>query len=163
MQRLEVSGAVRPIYGSLGVKRLIMTSHGMDNPRFYSRQEQKFSHASKTIFLSSHSKHIASCSPPGGGGVNLTTHFHLVPRIWISGCKPPLPSYASMCERGHLYPPLCLIQAMVWTILCYIPSKNKRFFLPTKRFFHLHIQSTLQALPRGRGGGKTDNTFPPCA
>jgi len=32
MQRLEVSGAVRPIYGSLGVKRLIlhapcMTSH----------------------------------------------------------------------------------------------------------------------------------------
>jgi len=24
MQRLEVSGAVRPIYGSLGVKRLIM-------------------------------------------------------------------------------------------------------------------------------------------
>jgi hypothetical protein len=26
MQRLEVSGAVRPIYGSLGVKRLINTS-----------------------------------------------------------------------------------------------------------------------------------------
>jgi len=25
MQRLEVSGAVRPIYGSLGVKRLILT------------------------------------------------------------------------------------------------------------------------------------------
>ena len=25
MQRLEVSGAVRPIYGSLGVKRLIIT------------------------------------------------------------------------------------------------------------------------------------------
>jgi len=25
MQRLEVSGAVRPIYGSLGVKRLIWT------------------------------------------------------------------------------------------------------------------------------------------
>jgi len=24
MQRLEVSGAVRPIYGSLGVKRLIL-------------------------------------------------------------------------------------------------------------------------------------------
>ena len=27
MQRLEVSGAVRPIYGSLGVKRLILFSH----------------------------------------------------------------------------------------------------------------------------------------
>ena len=26
MQRLEVSGAVRPIYGSLGVKRLTVTS-----------------------------------------------------------------------------------------------------------------------------------------
>ena len=26
MQRLEVSGAVRPIYGSLGVKRLILFS-----------------------------------------------------------------------------------------------------------------------------------------
>ena len=26
MQRLEVSGAVRPIYGSLGVKRLILTN-----------------------------------------------------------------------------------------------------------------------------------------
>jgi hypothetical protein len=26
MQRLEVSGAVRPIYGSLGVKRLISCS-----------------------------------------------------------------------------------------------------------------------------------------
>ena len=25
MQRLEVSGAVRPIYGSLGVKRLMIT------------------------------------------------------------------------------------------------------------------------------------------
>ena len=33
MQRLEVSGAVRPIYGSIGVKRLIMYSkfvyHGL--------------------------------------------------------------------------------------------------------------------------------------
>ena len=27
MQRLEVSGAVRPIYGSLGVKRLIIHTH----------------------------------------------------------------------------------------------------------------------------------------
>ena len=27
MQRLEVSGAVRPIYGSLGVKRLILCSN----------------------------------------------------------------------------------------------------------------------------------------
>jgi len=27
MQRLEVSGAVRPIYGSLGVKRLIYLSN----------------------------------------------------------------------------------------------------------------------------------------
>ena len=36
MQRLEVSGAVRPIYGSLGVKRLNVSSgsgmgrHGLD-------------------------------------------------------------------------------------------------------------------------------------
>ena len=29
MQRLEVSGAVRPIYGSLGVKRL-MTTDGLE-------------------------------------------------------------------------------------------------------------------------------------
>ena len=28
MQRLEVNGAVRPIYGSLGVKRLTQKSHG---------------------------------------------------------------------------------------------------------------------------------------
>jgi len=27
MQRLEVSGAVRPIYGSLGVKRLVLSTH----------------------------------------------------------------------------------------------------------------------------------------
>jgi len=27
MQRLEVSGALQPIYGSLGVKRLITVSH----------------------------------------------------------------------------------------------------------------------------------------
>ena len=36
MQRLEVSGAVRPIYGSLGVKRLIRSSNpitGLDRPR----------------------------------------------------------------------------------------------------------------------------------
>ena len=31
MQRLEVSGVVRPIYGSLGVKRL--TNEGTDNYR----------------------------------------------------------------------------------------------------------------------------------
>jgi len=29
MQRLEVSGAVRPIYGSLGVKRLILHFYGL--------------------------------------------------------------------------------------------------------------------------------------
>jgi len=29
MQRLEVSGAVRPIYGSLGVKRLILFHAGI--------------------------------------------------------------------------------------------------------------------------------------
>ena len=29
MQRLEVSGAVRPIYGSLGVKRLMIISHSV--------------------------------------------------------------------------------------------------------------------------------------
>ena len=36
MQRLEVSGAVGPIYGSLGVKRLIMcvTSFNMTSARF---------------------------------------------------------------------------------------------------------------------------------
>ena len=29
MQRLEVSGAVRPIYGSLGVKRLFVNANGI--------------------------------------------------------------------------------------------------------------------------------------
>jgi len=29
MQRLEVSGAVRPIYGSLGVKRLMNPDYGL--------------------------------------------------------------------------------------------------------------------------------------
>jgi hypothetical protein len=32
MQRLEVSGAVRPIYGSLGVKRLISTTYIGNDP-----------------------------------------------------------------------------------------------------------------------------------
>ena len=36
MQRLEVSGAVRPICGSLGVKRLI--KHGVEFITFYSIQ-----------------------------------------------------------------------------------------------------------------------------
>ena len=31
MQRLEVSGAVRPIYGSLGVKRLIVAIRNFAN------------------------------------------------------------------------------------------------------------------------------------
>ena len=31
MERLEVSGAVRPIYGSLGVKRICITMHGSEN------------------------------------------------------------------------------------------------------------------------------------
>ena len=34
MQRLEVSGAVRPIYGSLGVKRLMTESYGLLNDIF---------------------------------------------------------------------------------------------------------------------------------
>ena len=32
MQRLEVSGAVRPIYGSLGVKRLIYLAETLQSP-----------------------------------------------------------------------------------------------------------------------------------
>ena len=40
MQRLEVSGAVRPIYGSLGVKRLRHPSHGHSIP--YARQWGRF-------------------------------------------------------------------------------------------------------------------------
>ena len=31
MQRLEVSGAVRPIYGSLGIKRLMNSVHSNHN------------------------------------------------------------------------------------------------------------------------------------
>jgi len=45
MQRLEVSGAVRPIYGSLGVKRLIVLSVIPSNPTkpkmFIFKLEQK--------------------------------------------------------------------------------------------------------------------------
>ena len=43
MQRLEVSGAVRPIYGSLGVKRLIGSK--FKNPT----GELKIAHVSKPI------------------------------------------------------------------------------------------------------------------
>ena len=53
MQRLEVSGAVRPIYGSLGVKRLIVTasdSHGRQRGRGGSRQR---------VFLTGFLKKIA--------------------------------------------------------------------------------------------------------
>ena len=35
MQRLEVSGAVRPIYGSLGVKRLIQYSNSYKGNYYY--------------------------------------------------------------------------------------------------------------------------------
>ena len=43
MQRLEVSGAVRPIYGSLGVKRLtsdayILSIHSLINPFIHSKE-----------------------------------------------------------------------------------------------------------------------------
>ena len=61
MQRLEVSGAVRPIYGSLGVKRLsnnfllneaggpgsvvvIATGYGLDGPGIESRCRRDFPH-----------------------------------------------------------------------------------------------------------------------
>jgi len=37
MQRLEVSGAVRPIYGSLGVKRLIINIRFRDPLFFFTR------------------------------------------------------------------------------------------------------------------------------
>jgi len=36
MQRLEVSGAVRPIYGSLGVKRLISRQSAQEDGNFIS-------------------------------------------------------------------------------------------------------------------------------
>jgi len=43
MQRLEVSGAVRPIYGSLGVKRLIQpASFSFLNILITSRQQLYF-------------------------------------------------------------------------------------------------------------------------
>jgi len=41
MQRLEVSGAVRPIYGSLGVKRLTYTTrHAAASPNYYKKIKQ---------------------------------------------------------------------------------------------------------------------------
>jgi len=40
MQRLEVSGAVRPIHGSLGVKRLRNFIQGLEILMFRNRREQ---------------------------------------------------------------------------------------------------------------------------
>ena len=41
MQRLEVSGAVRPIYGSLGVKRLRIQERGRRETLFYAGRRQQ--------------------------------------------------------------------------------------------------------------------------
>jgi len=43
MQRLEVSGAVRPLYGSLGVKRLAQRRHNVvDNPLHLTSERSSF-------------------------------------------------------------------------------------------------------------------------
>jgi len=50
MQRLEVSGAVRPIYGSLGVKRLIIDACRHVSGRQTERHQRKY----RTIFTAFH-------------------------------------------------------------------------------------------------------------
>ena len=69
MQRLEVSGAIRPIYGSLGVKRLIMTSHGMEWTTFGSipGRNKSFLMPPKR-FSCLHIQSILRVVPPPGGG-----------------------------------------------------------------------------------------------
>ena len=94
MQRLEVSGAVRPIYGSLGVKRLtrfqrvsfycrgqnsvrgIEDHHGLDGSEFKPGKGKRFSHQG---------------SFPGA-------------RQWRRSVDHPPPSSADVNERVELYP-----------------------------------------------------------
>ena len=53
MQRLEVSGAVRPIYGSLGVKRLIPTNLNQQGCT-RSRQQELGILGTISVFASEH-------------------------------------------------------------------------------------------------------------
>ena len=68
MQRLEVSGAVRPIYGSLGVKRL-MTEKCKKSRAFNESRQNTILYAS--IF---------------GGGNKLMTHQSML-RIWLCSAR----------------------------------------------------------------------------
>ena len=54
MERLEVSGAVRPIYGSLGVKRLISKINKFFEPYKMYSDELK----TRTTFIRKHQRYI---------------------------------------------------------------------------------------------------------
>ena len=73
MQRLEVSGAVRPIYGSLGVKRLMVR----DTIRFYGEELLQYRPTSE---LEEHplsaTRHSLFTHP------QLPSIFEVVPSTW---------------------------------------------------------------------------------
>ena len=74
MQRLEVSGAVRPIYGSLGVKRLInkyIEMHGQQNIKTLFLFNNFF--LSKIV---SFMKYMEKYSRPGESTDDNTAHAH---------------------------------------------------------------------------------------
>ena len=64
MQRLEVSGAVRPIYGSLGVKRLILALRwGLDSPS--QKRETQYEHLVHVISSADVSRRLNAQSETG--------------------------------------------------------------------------------------------------
>jgi len=68
MKRLEVSGAVRPIYGSLGVKRLISSGSKKKETRYACLSEAKASHSQRmwaqVSSLAAHLLHNGMSSSP---------------------------------------------------------------------------------------------------
>jgi hypothetical protein len=120
MQRLEISGAVRPIYGSLGVKRLIT----LYLPVFLGGGVEGYKHK---IFFSKASTSTLGPSQPPTQWVPLrvvrqTTHAHLVPRLRISGATPPLLHVASLNARKvylfYLYLNVLTYKGMIVTVPC---------------------------------------------
>ena len=64
MQRLEVSGAVRPIYGSLGVKRLIVSSNRawLCDSYFYRNYFQRLCSEKYIVFFNIVSDIVGHCT-----------------------------------------------------------------------------------------------------
>jgi len=92
MQRLEVSGAVRPIYGSLGVKRLICTKH------FFTCVTTGFS---LCINQSSHLWDIAQLT--ASFDVLLTAHLSIILATDLLNSSTCFEHYVIIIMRSKLY------------------------------------------------------------